>query len=1140
MITDIYKTGLNFNFQIAGTLQDNSKKSSFLNQIDVFIQDFASKSSDREQIKNIAFEFIEELNCHKDKDLALCREGLSRLLRLDIKEIQPHLISYLKQLLHIDYLAYDVKNNQSQGLIQLERQLSQEILKNIRSSSADRDFLYPFLDLYVDVLERLWLLPYLCEDRSSYALIVEQNQILIISHLEECLKLLKKENLKILRSIRLFCSYLFASIDQNSMKLMEYLQDVLINEKQSSVKPIIYLGLLHLLNQNPYRSIYHYEQALPLLENEKNYASIKNACINLGKACNDVYENEKAIIYYKKALEVAKDNLQDLKGQATAYDGLGNAFFIQNQFQSALDHYTQAIHILKKFPELLSVKINSYKGAGFAHFRLGNFKSALGCYQKAFEVLKMEEDQEQRADIYHSLGSIYRRLGKLEQSKQHHEKAVKIIEKYPDSGFKETIYDGYASYFLEVGEYENALKYYEKAEQVARNLGDFVALLRIYNNKGGLYTFLYQSGRARDCYEKALNIAKERNDQKSKLDAFINLGETCLFLQDYEAACRYYTEALELSKNREFSNPRTEGMIHYGLGCVYAAQKKLQEGQNELNLAIELAKKSTEKRELFSSYNNMGHFLHVHLDNKKQALEFYEKALSIANQLEIHEDIGRSHNNLGSTYEDLKEHSQAEMHYRKSIKAFHKVQKEIKEIKEFKITLFEQQVLPYLGLERVLLKANKDKEALVISDQRRSRALIATLTKNLSSFDMQMAPETTLGYNDLQKFAKELDTTFLLYSSVSIDPGKIGVWVIPPEGEIIRKELDPKALSGVIKDKASLFQSYPFQRTRGNENSTIPFLEEMQTMHKTNPRIEKLKKEAMEKALKEAQEKKEKFKENLGIWHEMLIAPIESYLPQNESQTVTIIPDGVLSQLPFAAFQDPQGKFLIEKHPLALAPSIHTLHLLTTTLQRQKPSHALIVGNPDTGQPKDVLLQAEIEAKEIGALLSTSKENILTNKQPSVSQVIKKMQKAKWIHIACHGQAGQKLDPHSIFEGRLNLTPDEKHPEGYLYAEQVADLKLQAEMVTLSACYSGTGKLQREGTIGPVWSFLAAGVSTVIATYWPLPESETTVQMMKMFYQHIKDGKNKAEALRKSILAVLEKEKENPNQWGAFYLSGLF
>ena len=140
----------------------------------------------------------------------------------------------------------------------------------------------------------------------------------------------------------------------------------------------------------------------------------------------------------------------------------------------------------------------------------------------------------------------------------------------------------------------------------------------------------------------------------------------------------------------------------------------------------------------------------------------------------------------------------------------------------------------------------------------------------------------------------------------------------------------------------------------------------------------------------------------------------------------------------------------------------------------------------------------------------------------------------------------QKIDPHSVFEGILLLTPTDKNEKGYLYAKEVAKMKLQADLVSMSACYSGVGRKQQEGSISLVWAFHAAGAVLILATYWPLYDTESTVDTMEAFYKCLiantkehTNGLRKERALQSALIMAIEKARRNPDEWGALFLSGL-
>ncbi|MBS4164955.1 hypothetical protein PRO82_002297 [Candidatus Protochlamydia amoebophila] len=251
--------------------------------------------------------------------------------------------------------------------------------------------------------------------------------------------------------------------------------------------------------------------------------------------------------------------------------------------------------------------------------------------------------------------------------------------------------------------------------------------------------------------------------------------------------------------------------------------------------------------------------------------------------------------------------------------------------------------------------------------------------------------------------------------------------------------------------------------------------------------------------------------------------------------------------MPFAAFLDRKGKYFIEKHPISIVPSIGILSLLDQ-MPKDFSKNSLVIGNPTTPHSKDTLSFAEKEAQTIVApLLKTFPEKILLQEKATVQSVLEGMRDAHWIHLACHGltdtKPEEKLDPHSVFEGLFKLAPDESHSRGYLHAQEIASLTLRTELVFMSACFSGRGKLHEEGSVGPVWSFLAAGALSTVATYWQLRDSDLTLQMVDAFYRHLlgieTEKLNKAQALQKAMLVGIKQKREKPHLWGAFFLSGL-
>jgi CHAT domain-containing protein len=288
---------------------------------------------------------------------------------------------------------------------------------------------------------------------------------------------------------------------------------------------------------------------------------------------------------------------------------------------------------------------------------------------------------------------------------------------------------------------------------------------------------------------------------------------------------------------------------------------------------------------------------------------------------------------------------------------------------------------------------------------------------------------------------------------------------------------------------------------------------------------------------------------NLQQLHKILIDPIADLLPKDPNARVTFIPQGSLFFVPFPALQDADRKYLIEKHTILTAPAIQVLDL--TRKQRQKlpttVKDALIIGNPtmpkvfniasNVAEQLPPLPNAEIEAKQIAQLFKT--QAIIGN-QATKSSILQQLPKVKIVHFATHGL----LDDFTGggVPGAIALAPEvlnkgkQEGSNGLLTASEIFDLKLNAELVVLSACNTGFGRITGDGVIGLSRSLISAGVPSVIVSLWSIPDAPTA-SLMTEFYQRLQQGDDKASALRQAMLSTMEKHPD-PKNWAAFTLIG--
>jgi CHAT domain-containing protein len=270
--------------------------------------------------------------------------------------------------------------------------------------------------------------------------------------------------------------------------------------------------------------------------------------------------------------------------------------------------------------------------------------------------------------------------------------------------------------------------------------------------------------------------------------------------------------------------------------------------------------------------------------------------------------------------------------------------------------------------------------------------------------------------------------------------------------------------------------------------------------------------------------------------------------------TLIIVPDGPLWELPFNALKSPSNRFLIEDAAVSYAPSLTALYEMRKLRDRpvrEKTFEALAFGDPSQSLPhgkasrrgklisKSRLPDAKQETKTI-ANLFRPRGCALIGERANENSFRKLSGAARILHIASHGI----VDNISPMYSCVTLAADDVNPDGRLEAWEIADMNIDADLVTLSACDTAGGKFsQGEGMIGLSWAFFIAGCRSTLVSQWKV-ESQATAELMIEFYRRYSrrtgDARiSKTEALRGASLKMLKRRQyAHPFYWAGFALIG--
>ena len=273
--------------------------------------------------------------------------------------------------------------------------------------------------------------------------------------------------------------------------------------------------------------------------------------------------------------------------------------------------------------------------------------------------------------------------------------------------------------------------------------------------------------------------------------------------------------------------------------------------------------------------------------------------------------------------------------------------------------------------------------------------------------------------------------------------------------------------------------------------------------------------------------------------YNILVEPTQSLIPKNSP--VFIIPDGSLSTLNFETLLAPGGglHYWIEDATITNASSLKLLAAFHPETHAKTQKKLLLIGNPISPDEKfPDLPNAAAEVSSVAKHFSAAEESIFTQKQALPSTYpVSAPGTFSYIHFVAHGTSSSA----SPLDSAIVLTRNPSSPDSFkLYARDVIQQPLHADLVTVSACYgSGSRVYGGEGLIGLSWAFLRAGAHYVVGSLWEVSDVATP-QLMDQMYSELEAGRSPDAALRDAKLSLLHSQGifRKPLYWATFQLYG--
>src|SRR6476469_1277687 len=838
-----------------------------------------------------------------------------------------------------------------------------------------------------------------------------------------------------------------------------------------------------------------------------------------------------ALQSWQQALIIYRE-IKDRQGEGWDLGNLGIAYMNLGEYTKAVEYAQQDLAIERE------IKDRHSEGAalglmGNAYRNLGDYAKAIEYGQQQLAIAREIKDRQGEAKALGNLGIADMNLGDYAKAIEYAQQYLAIARDIKDRQRQGAALGNLGIAYMELGDYAKAIEYAQQLLAIAREIKDRHSEGAALGNLGITYMKLGDYAKAIEYAQQLLAIAREIKDRHSEGAALGNLGAAYINLGDYAKGIEYIQQVLAIA--REIKDREGEGLALGNLGAAYIKlgdyAKAIEYQQQQLAIAREIKDRHGEGwalGNLGSAYDSLGDYA--------KAIEYAQQSLASAREIKHRQNEGTALNNLGLALAHSGNLPAAEKTLLDSIKVSESLRAGLDDAN--KVSIFETQTSPYVNLQQVFIAQKKTNDALEIAERGRARAFVELLASRQAA---SASVSTTINppkIQQIQQIAKEQNATLVEYSTIGNEA--LYIWVIKPTGEITFRSVDLKSLDINLPEASEQTRVSAALGTRGlNEQDTA--LAEMIRGTREDIGVS-----AGDTANRQAANRPASPPANSRIIYpklqqsyQLLIQPIADLLPTDPNDPVIFIPHQSLFLVPFVALQDPTGQYLIEKHTILTAPAIRVLQLTHQSRQKVRQlslQNNLVVGNPIMpliGTPPRQLAPlpgSEREAITIAQLLNTKP---ITGSQATKASIVQQMLKSRIIHLATHGLLNEVK--RRDLPGAIALAPS-GNDDGLLTSSEILDLKLNAELVVLSACNTGRGKLTGDGVVGLSRALISAGVPSIIVSLWFVPD-DPTAELMAEFYRQLQQNPNKAQALRQAMLMTM-KMHPTPQDWAAFTLIG--
>ena len=843
----------------------------------------------------------------------------------------------------------------------------------------------------------------------------------------------------------------------------------------------------------------------------ENHRILAGIYIAIGIQNKNLGKLNEAIDAYLKAENVYINNFGESNYRlGFVYTNLGNIYKQKGNFADALKYHQQALNNFAN--DVLSFEYNIHQ----TEFSICDNYCSMEDYSTALELINKNisnTDNRLLWKYYDLRARIFRLKDEDKKAKRDYQKAIleQIKEFGNDYYLLGYTYLNYAQFLIKTKEFDTAEKYIGLAQSIIlEQTGEKgIDAFDLYFTTGNLYLAkTFDSNSLKDFRKKKINLLNEAVEyyQQALLAVTSSFTHTNPDTNPEVGQCVFQSQCIEALQNKSSAYYQMAQLADEGEG---EKLENLKSSLNSITLASDLLNKLRTE-----AVNEDSKILISQLQNS-----IFLKSVNIAADLFLHtgDEVyfetafhNAERGKAASLMDNLTEQNAKELSLIPD-----SLQKKEENI-NLRITFINEKLFDLYQNENANKEAIKNYKDELFLLEKEKNELNLFLEKNYKKYyDLKYAS----GQTDLKEIQKDIPVNeviveYVLDNGNSAENNNIFIFFLSRNNFILKKFI---------------------------LNSQT--LQDIETLHTflSDPNYINITKEKYTGYLNSAH--------NL---YSVLIEPVEQFIL---NRTVTIIPDGKLSYIPFDALLYEEQAFtrinfrelpyLIKKHTFNYSYSTNLY--LSNSRKKREAHNELLAFAPGYNQNElsgdeefNRLLPLEGITEEVENISKYINSKAFLGADATESNFLKNYAGYDILHLAMHTLLNDTLPMFS----KLAFSPpvsNSGEDDGWLSTQEIYNLNLNARLAVLSACNTGSGILKEgEGVISLARGFFYAGCPSIIMTLWEI-EDRSGTSIMDEFYRILSKGKKKPEALRMAKLKHIENAdplKAHPHYWLGYVTIG--